>query len=332
MDGSVTCKTLFVNGLALLAALVAHTAYAHGGVYLEEDVCVLQVSYFKAHFTVFQPQTRRYTEYCEDLPDVTESVFVLEYSHPGLGKTPLTFRIIRDVTGKGRFARWSDIAAIEDIEGATVFFEPSAEQPDAFMVVHEFDQAGSYIGIVTAVEPTSGETIRAVFPFEVGFGVGLGYWPLLIVALLFIQLNYWWMRRARLRSGLASMVVAALLVAPLATGWAQDPDNETGENQASLRVTFRSQQGEFPVNQMHSWILHIESQAGESIVGAEIVVDGGMPAHDHGLQTRPQVTRYLGDGDYLLEGMKFHMAGAWEVNVTVVAAEVTHVVTLKLAL
>jgi hypothetical protein len=34
-----------------------------------------------------------------------------------------------------------------------------------------------------------------------------------------------------------------------------------------------------------------------------------MPQHGHGLPTQPQVTRELGDGRYLLEGMKFSMPG-----------------------
>ncbi len=332
MDRSVTCKTLLVNALALLVALAGQSGFAHGGVYLEEDLCVIQISYLKAHFTVFQPRTQRYTEYCEDLPDVSESVFVLEYEHPGLSKTPLTFRIIRDVTGKGRFARWSDISAIEDLEAATVFFAPPAEHPDAFMVVHEFDEAGSYIGIVTAVEPTSGEVIRTVFPFEVGFGVGLGYWPLLIVVLVLIQLSYWWMHRMRWRSGLASVVVGVLLVAPFASAWAEEATDVVLETEAGLRVSFRSRQEPIPVNKMHSWILHIQNAVGEPVSGAEIVVDGGMPAHDHGLQTSPQVTRFLGNGDYLLEGIRFHMPGVWEVSVTVVAGDESQVATIQLVL
>jgi len=50
---------------------------------------------------------------------------------------------------------------------------------------------------------------------------------------------------------------------------------------------------------------------------AEIDLDGGMPAHDHGLPTHPQMTRYLGKGSYLVEGMKFHMGGLWTVTITV---------------
>jgi hypothetical protein len=42
-----------------------------------------------------------------------------------------------------------------------------------------------------------------------------------------------------------------------------------------------------------------------------------MPQHGHGLPTRPQVTRALGDGTYLVEGMKFQMGGWWVVDFTI---------------
>ena len=38
----------------------------------------------------------------------------------------------------------------------------------------------------------------------------------------------------------------------------------------------------------------------------------GMPDHDHGLPTQPQVTSRLENGDYLLEGVRFHMPGKWQ--------------------
>ena len=47
------------------------------------------------------------------------------------------------------------------------------------------------------------------------------------------------------------------------------------------------------------------------------VTTGGMPLHDHGLPTDPKMTTSLGSGDYLLEGMRFHMNGYWELLVTV---------------
>ncbi len=48
-----------------------------------------------------------------------------------------------------------------------------------------------------------------------------------------------------------------------------------------------------------------------------------MPEHDHGLPTRPRVTRELGAGDYLVEGMKFHMHGAWQVTFAISTQEAT---------
>jgi len=60
---------------------------------------------------------------------------------------------------------------------------------------------------------------------------------------------------------------------------------------------------------MHSWILRLETLDGQPVRNAEITVAGGMPKHNHGLPTAPQVTRELGNGDYLVEGIKFQMAG-----------------------
>jgi len=45
-----------------------------------------------------------------------------------------------------------------------------------------------------------------------------------------------------------------------------------------------------------------------------MVVDGGMPQHGHGLPTKPRVTRDPGNGDHLVEGMKFNMGGWWVVK------------------
>jgi len=68
------------------------------------------------------------------------------------------------------------------------------------------------------------------------------------------------------------------------------------------------------INQLHTWIVHIETSDGQPVSDATVTVDGDMPQHGHGMPTRPQVTRYLGNGDYLVEGMKFQMGGWWVVE------------------
>ncbi len=167
-------------------------AFAHGGVVLEEDLCVINIGYFKAHFKIYLPRERQHEEFCEDIPLTGESVFVMEYLHAGLGEVLIDFRVIRNVTGLGRFARWEDVTQLQDLEEATVLYHPPAVVPGVFSVLHEFDSPGEFIGVVTAELPDGDTLYTAVFPFEVGF-TGFGYWPLLVVLALLVQANLWYL-------------------------------------------------------------------------------------------------------------------------------------------
>jgi hypothetical protein len=82
-------------------------------------------------------------------------------------------------------------------------------------------------------------------------------------------------------------------------------------------VTYTAAPDTIPVNQMHQWTLHVETSAGRLVENATITVDGDMPQHRHGLPTRPQITRYLGNGDYLVEGLKFQMGGWWVMDFSI---------------
>lgn len=181
----------------LLLLLISPIVQSHGGVVEEGDLCVIKINYLRGHFKIYQPRTDGHNEYCEDLPKAAETVFIMEYLHSELGDVPIEFRIIKDVTGKGRFARWEDVAEIRDLDSVTVFHQDASIEPDVFAVIHTFDEEGDYIGIVTASVDKADKIYRAVFPFEVGF-TGFGYWPIIIAILIAIQLQYWLMsRRAR---------------------------------------------------------------------------------------------------------------------------------------
>ncbi|MBI5842272.1 MAG: FixH family protein [Chloroflexi bacterium] len=98
------------------------------------------------------------------------------------------------------------------------------------------------------------------------------------------------------------------------------------------RVSFTSELNPLAINQIHTWTLHIETADGQPVENAEITVDGGMPQHGHGLPTRPQVTQNLGNGDYVVEGMKFQMGGWWEVKFSITSGGKTDTVTFNLIL
>jgi len=307
-----------------LVAFLPQVADAHGGVVEEDDLCVIKVNYLRAHFKVYQPGTSGHKQYCEDLPDAGESIFVMEYLHDSMSEMSIDFRIIRDVTGKGRFARVEDIDQIPDIDSATVYYRPPVVEPDVYLVNHEFTEEGDFIGIVSATQTDTGKVYAAVFPFEVGY-TGIGWWPFFVGLLVLVQLQYLlasgklkqWFARTPAIAG--SMLLYLMLYSPASIA-------------ESLVISYTPLDGPPQVNRMHSWILHIETEDGVGVEGATVTVDGGMPQHDHGLPTRPRVTEELGDGDYKLDGLRFHMSGYWEIFVTVTTESDVSTVTIPLQL
>ena len=97
--------------------------------------------------------------------------------------------------------------------------------------------------------------------------------------------------------------------------------SRTRTSEAGLyRATIAPQGDSIPQGKLHRWTLHLETASGTSIDSAAVVVDGGMPQHGHGLPTKPRVTRALGNGDHVVEGMKFNMGGWWVVKFRVASA------------
>ena len=111
-----------------------------------------------------------------------------------------------------------------------------------------------------------------------------------------------------------SLVVACLI---LSASTAVADDDGWLTRSGYYVVSYRSELQPLVINRIHSWIVHVETADGEPVEGAVISVTGGMPLHNHGLPTDPKMTAEIGNGDYRLEGMRFHMNGDWELTVTV---------------
>ena len=172
-------------------------ALAGGGLVLEGDVCIIRIDFYSAHFTAYQPDTNGNTQFCRDLPDTGETIFVLDYLHQSLKEVPVDFRIIRDVTGLGRFVKLKHVEEIEDIESITVFYQPPTIRPDASLKIeYDFREKGAYIGIVSAGHPSTETVYTAVFPFEVG-GSNFAYLiPLLVLLAAAVFFVLWRLNRS----------------------------------------------------------------------------------------------------------------------------------------
>ena len=97
----------------LCTGLWSSSTIAGGGMVLSSDACILEIDFYSAHFTAYQPDTSGNTQFCQELPETGPSIFVLDYLHDSLKDVPVDFRIIRNVTGQGAFVKLKHVEAIE---------------------------------------------------------------------------------------------------------------------------------------------------------------------------------------------------------------------------
>ena len=88
-----------------------------------------------------------------------------------------------------------------------------------------------------------------------------------------------------------------------------------GVTDKGFKIEIYSELSPLSINTIHSWHIRVLDRDDEILELEELNVFGGMPEHDHGLPTQPRVTMRLDNGDYLLEGVRFHMQGHWELQI-----------------
>ena len=117
---------------------------------------------------------------------------------------------------------------------------------------------------------------------------------------------------ATLTLALAAMLTGCMhgMSAPSDLDYSRTRASEHGLYRAAIKPDGDS----IPQGKLQKWTLHLDAANGSPVSAASVAVDGGMPQHGHGLPTKPRVTRELGNGDYLVEGMKFNMGGWWVVK------------------
>jgi hypothetical protein len=148
--------------------------------------------------------------------------------------------------------------------------------------------------------------------------------------------------RRAVRSSVVGLVLAGVLVlagsnravalpTPAPAASPLPGDTERWSEKRLFEVRYESTPSPVPLLTLHTWTITITDAAGAPVRGANVLVLGGMPAHSHGLPTTP-VVRELGDGRYRVEGLKFHMPGAWVVAFRIKAPGGTDSVSFALDL
>ena len=87
-------------------------------------------------------------------------------------------------------------------------------------------------------------------------------------------------------------------------------------DRGTFEVTVSPKGGKIERNKHFSLDVSLVAKTGDT-KNVAIVVDADMPAHRHGMNTKPEITAE-GPDHYRIDGMVFHMAGDWVITVDVV--------------
>ncbi|HUI22591.1 MAG TPA: hypothetical protein VLZ74_16340 [Methylocella sp.] len=191
---------MIMRGLAawlLATILLTSAAYAHGGVGMVDNRCVLRIGPDLMFFTGYQPQNSR-DEFCDDIPSTGQTVVALDMQDTELRDMLTEIRIIRDDGSHTRinglpFLTDAELASPEVLDPVTISYLPPKKYPTGTLTFeHTFPETGKFIGIVT-VKNQHGQTYVSQFPFAVGQPVGksLGIYAMLAVALTAAVYGLW---------------------------------------------------------------------------------------------------------------------------------------------
>jgi hypothetical protein len=168
--------------LTLLSAMaMASSAFAHGGVKLEQDDCVVTAGPVTVHFIGYQRKGEP-EEFCADIARTGPTVIALSAMESGRlpdsyivqNQTPATtpvspavdlrqiaigVRIVKDV---GAEKEKVDIAAVTEFYAA-----PKIHRNATMTFEHDFKEAGNYVAIITVAD-SAGQEWSSRFPFSVG--------------------------------------------------------------------------------------------------------------------------------------------------------------------
>jgi len=91
------------------------------------------------------------------------------------------------------------------------------------------------------------------------------------------------------------------------------PRDRVSDN-ARYHVVLEQPSAHIPLRKIHTWSVQFTRADGRETRPLRIEIDGGMPRHGHGLPTEPEITHYLGDGRYRIDGLLFSMPGLWHLQ------------------
>jgi hypothetical protein len=147
---------------AMTLSTVEH-AEAHGGVSIDQGQCIMKLGPDQMTFTGYQPQKSR-EQFCDDIPDVGETIIVLDAQQDELRDMAIEMRVLRNLGQKDDN---------ENLEANTeTFIAPKKYKTGTLNFTYDFKNKGNFIGLVKAVSDDGTKVYVSRFPFSVGETAG----------------------------------------------------------------------------------------------------------------------------------------------------------------
>ena len=112
-------------------------------------------------------------------------------------------------------------------------------------------------------------------------------------------------------------------VEPEGPGGAPERGTEVLSNAGRYRVLYFPVPDPIPSGEVFSMLVWVfDAESGAELTEPLLVVDAGMPHHQHGMNIQPVQSRMV-NGPTLVDGLLFHMPGAWTVTFDIEQGGVT---------
>lgn len=222
MENKPFGRSIFI--LTLLSAIAfGSSAFAHGGVKLEQDTCAVKVGPVAVHFIGYQSKGEP-EEFCDDIARTGPTVIALSAMEWGrlpdsyiiqnqapaetpskvsvdLREIAIGVRIIKDAGEEKEKA---------DIDAVTEFYAPPKLHRNATMTFeHDFKKTGGYVAIITVADGKGNEW-SSRFPFTVGVFSLWNTIEYILYAIGFLSLSgFLWFLFWRRRPGKINLEAAA---------------------------------------------------------------------------------------------------------------------------
>ncbi|MBL4867770.1 MAG: hypothetical protein JKY67_15485 [Pseudomonadales bacterium] len=137
---------------------------------MDDDICVIKLGSYKAHFSAYMPKKRGMEEFCESFPVTGEAIIAVDFVSRELRNQRVQFEVVKDFTGNGAKTTARDLFGDHKAEYMKAMIHQdtgSFRKSGTLNFPLVLKEKGWYIGVMRVISDDDSVLAESVFPFEV---------------------------------------------------------------------------------------------------------------------------------------------------------------------